>query len=156
MNAQLSFEQGETSPNALALLERLQSTHPTSPDVDEDNRGLSWGHYQFTAGGLTLLSSLTTWKDVGSVAVAFKFVAAALKICQEVRLMCEQAKMLTTGGFISDIYLDKTLDVLEKCWVGAGGVSLMLSHSFSLMYISFFFFIDNHLSACPGPSFHTF
>ncbi|KAH9047751.1 hypothetical protein EDB84DRAFT_1434657 [Lactarius hengduanensis] len=27
-----------------------------------------------------------------------------------------------TSGFISDIYLEKTLECLESCWVGAGGV----------------------------------
>ena len=156
MNAQPSFQKGEPSPNALMLLERLQFTDPNSPDIDEDNTGLSWGHYQFTAGGLNLLSSLITWKDVGSVAIAFKFVAAALKICQEARLICEEAKTSTVGGFISDVFLEKTLVALEKCWVGAGGVSLTFSCSFSLMYCTPFFFLDDYLSRCPAPSFHTF
>ena len=132
MNAQPSFQQGKPSPNALALLERLQSTDPNSPDIDEDNTGLSWGHYQFTAGGLNLLSSLITWKDVGSVAIALNFVAAALKICREARLICE--KTSTVGGFISNVFLEKTLAALEKCWVGAGGVRFTFSCSFSLMY----------------------
>lgn len=129
MNAQSSFKQDKPSQNVLMLLERLQSTDPTSLDIDEDNTLQSWGHYQYMAGGLTLLSSLTTWEDVGSVAIAFKLVTAALKMCREAWLICANAGMSTTGGFISDVYLEKTLDSLEKCWVGAGGVSPMFSCS---------------------------
>ncbi|KAI9429042.1 hypothetical protein H4582DRAFT_2090247 [Lactarius indigo] len=58
---------------------------------------------------------------VGSVATAFKLVAAALKICQEARLMCTNAGTPKTSGFISNIYLEKILECLENCWVGAGG-----------------------------------
>lgn len=123
MNAQPLSKQGNPSQNVATLLERIQSTDPASPDIDEDNKGQSWGHYQFTAGGLTLSSSLTTWQDVGSVATAFKLVAAALKTCREARLMCKNAGMSTTVGFISDVYLEKTLESLENCWIGASGVS---------------------------------
>ena len=123
MNAQPSFKQGNPSQNVTTLLERIQSADPTSPDIDEDNKGQSWGHYQFTAGGLTLSYSLTTWQDIGSIATAFKLVAAALKTCREARLTCKDAGVSTTVGFISDVYLEKTLESLESCWVGAGGVS---------------------------------
>ena len=124
-----SFQQGEPSPNALALLERLQSTDPNSPDINKDNTGLSWGHYQFTAGGLNLLSSLITWKDVGSVAIALNFVTAALKICQEARLICEKTSMV--GGFISDVFLEK-LSLLSRN-VGLGLVGYVLrSHVLSV------------------------
>ncbi|KAI9452381.1 hypothetical protein BJY52DRAFT_1190328 [Lactarius psammicola] len=121
MNAQMSFKRGETSKNVSALLERIQFADPNSPDIDEDNLGQSWGHYQFTAGGLSLSSSLTTWEDVGSVTTAFKLVAAALKTCQEARMMCTNAGTLKTGGFISDVYLEKIVECLQNCWVGAGG-----------------------------------
>jgi hypothetical protein len=137
MDAQPSFKQGDPSQNILSLLERVQSADPSSSDIDEDNMGQSWGHYQFTAGGLTLTSSLTSWQDIGSVAIAFKLVAAALKTCQEARLMCTNAGLSTTGGFVSDIYLEKTLDGLETCWVGAGGVRATCS-SRSLIHMLFF------------------
>lgn len=139
MNAQPLFKQGEPSQNVIVLLERLQSTDPASPDIDEDNTLENWGHYQFTAGGLTLSSSLTTWEDVGSVAFALKLVAAALKTCKEVRLICTNAGLSTTGGFPSDIYLENTLDFLEKCWVKAGGVSPVFSRSHILSLYSHFF-----------------
>ncbi|KAF8268983.1 hypothetical protein EI94DRAFT_1476306, partial [Lactarius quietus] len=70
MNVQPSFKQGETSENVTALLERVQLADPASPDIDEDNMGQSWGHYQFTAGSISPSSSLTTWQDVGSIATA--------------------------------------------------------------------------------------
>lgn len=122
MNAQPLFKQGESSANVLALLERVQRADPTDPDIDEDNMGPSWGHYQFTAGGLNVSSSITSWQEVGSVATAFKLVAATLKTCRDARVMCSNAGLPNTGGFISDIYLEKVLESLEICWVGAGGV----------------------------------
>ncbi|KAF8256925.1 hypothetical protein EI94DRAFT_1744036, partial [Lactarius quietus] len=129
MNAEPSFRQGTTSPNVATLLERVQFADPSSPDFDEDNLGQNWGHYQFTAGGLTLSSTLTTWQDVGSIATALKFVAAALKTCLQAREMCANAGASTMAGFLSDVYLEKTLDHLKNCWVGAGGTILTSPHA---------------------------
>jgi hypothetical protein len=126
MNAQPLFKQGETSANVLALLECIQLADPSSPDINEDNLGLSWGHYQFTAGNLSPLSTLTSWQEIGSVTIAFKFVAAALKMCRDTRTMCTKASLPTTGGFISDNFLEVVLECLEKCWVGAGGVRVYI------------------------------
>ena len=133
MNAQPLFKQGETSQNVITLLERIQHADPDSPDLDEDNRGASWGHYQFTAGGLTLSSSLTTWRDVGSVATAFKLVAAALKTCQDARRICAN---ISVSAFLSDVYLGLTLERLEECWVGAGAVSVYVSLRFHAFTVS--------------------
>jgi hypothetical protein len=124
MNALPSFKQGETSEKVMTLLERVQFADPGSLEIDEDNKGLSWGHYQFTAGNITLLSSLITWQDVGGVATAFKLVAAALKTCQEVQLMYANAGIPKTQGFLSNVYLKEMLRLLETCWVGAGGVCI--------------------------------
>ncbi|KAH9030364.1 hypothetical protein EDB85DRAFT_1891659 [Lactarius pseudohatsudake] len=126
MNAQILFKQGKSSNNVTTLLERVHFADPGSPDIDEDNMCLSWGHDLFTAGGISPSSSLTTWEDVGSVATAFKLVAAALKTCQEARLMCTNAGTPKTSGFISDVYLEKILECLEGCWVGAGGRGILL------------------------------
>ncbi|KAH8977391.1 hypothetical protein EDB92DRAFT_2119960 [Lactarius akahatsu] len=122
MNAQLSFKEGEPSEQVATLLERVQSAVPCSPDIDEDNTYESWGHYQFTAGGISPASSLTSWEKVGSVATAFKLVAAAIKTCRDARSMCSNAGTPKTSGFISDVYLEKVLECLKSCWVGAGGV----------------------------------
>ncbi|KAH9051131.1 hypothetical protein EDB83DRAFT_2522222 [Lactarius deliciosus] len=107
MNTQLSFKEGEPSEQVATLLERVQSAVPCSPDIDKDN---------------TPASSLTSWEKVGSVATAFKLVAAAIKTCRDARSMCSNAGTPKTSGFISDVYLEKVLECLESCWVGAGGV----------------------------------
>ncbi|KAF8273755.1 hypothetical protein EI94DRAFT_1794796 [Lactarius quietus] len=122
MNAQLSFQEGEPSKNVATLLEHVQFTDPGILDLDEDNMGKGWGHYQFMAGGLNLSLLLTCWQDVGSVAIAFKLVAAAIKTCQEAQLMDVNTTTPQAGGFISDIYLERTLNCLQNCWVDTGGV----------------------------------
>ncbi|KAF8262085.1 hypothetical protein EI94DRAFT_1744446 [Lactarius quietus] len=122
MNAQRTFKQGKPSDSVTTLLERVQSTDPSSPDIDEDNVSQSWGHYQFTAGGLSPLSSLTSWQNIGNVATAFKLVAAAIKTCQDAHLMCAKAGTPKTTRFISDVYLEKICECLKKFWVDAGGV----------------------------------
>ncbi|KAI9436340.1 hypothetical protein H4582DRAFT_2078957 [Lactarius indigo] len=128
MNTQSLFKEGEPSKQVATLLERVQFADPCSPDIDKDNTCQSWGHYQFTAGGISPASSLTNWQEVGNVATAFKLVAAAIKMCQEARLMCSNAGTPMTSGFISDIYLEKILECLENCWVAAGGVLTSQKH----------------------------
>ncbi|KAH9000681.1 hypothetical protein EDB86DRAFT_3075142 [Lactarius hatsudake] len=128
MNAQSSFKEGEPSKQVVTLLERVQFADPCSPDINEDNTCQSWGHYQFTAGGISPVSSLTNWQEVGNIATAFKLVAAAIKTCQEARLMCSNAGTPMTSGFISNIYLEKILDCLKNCWVAAGGVLTSQKH----------------------------
>ena len=117
-----AFKQGEPSLNVTMLLENVQSADPKSSDIDEDNQGQGWGHYQFMAGGISLSSVLTAWQDIGSVAIAFKLVAATLKTCQDAQAMCVNAETQKISGFISDVYLIQILNSLEKCWVNAGGV----------------------------------
>jgi hypothetical protein len=123
MNMQSSFKQGKCSSNVATLLERVQFADPMSPDIDEDNQGESWGHYQFTAGNISPTSMLTTWQDIGSIATAFKLVAGALKICQDVREMCKKAGTPKTS-VLGDIYLKQILERLKECWVSAGGVRI--------------------------------
>jgi len=76
------------------------------------------------AGGLTPLSSLTSWQEVGSMATTLKLVVATIKTCQEVRMICVEARALKTCRFLSNIYLEKVLSCLENCWVKVGRVSL--------------------------------
>ena len=126
MNMQSTFKQGKAPEKVVMLLKHLQFADPGLPDIDKDNSCQSWGHYQFTASFITSTSSLTTWQDIGDVTTAFKLVAASLKICKEVQLMCANAGAANTMGFISDDYLKQTLDAIKKCWVNTGGVCLDL------------------------------
>lgn len=125
MNMEPLFKQGEASTNVTTLLEHIKFADPGSPDIDEDDRGLCWGHYQYTAGGLTLLSSLTSWQDISSVSTAFQLVAAAIKMCQDAQTMCTVNETPMMGGFLSNVYLKKTFDFLKSCWVGTGGIHLL-------------------------------
>ena len=148
MNAHPSFMQGKPSANVMTLLEHVQHADPASPDIDEDNINESWGHYQFTAGGLSPSSSLTTWQELGNVAIALELVAAALKTCQDARDMCANAVPPKTS-FISDIYLAQVLEHLEKCWVGAGGVCITFPSKFPFLTT---YFLDHFsLRSCHPP-----
>lgn len=60
MDMQPLFKEGEPFLNVMKLLENVQSADPWSPDINEDNWGLGWGHYHFMAGGISLSSVLTT------------------------------------------------------------------------------------------------
>ena len=124
MKLQPSFQQGEPSNKVTTILGHLRFADINSPDIDKDNANQGWGHDQFTAGGISPSSSLTTWRDVGSVATAFELVAAAIKTCRDARLMCANTGTAATGSFISDTYLEQMLELLEKCWISAGGVSV--------------------------------
>ena len=155
MNIQLlckQGQQGKLSQNFTTLLEYIQSADPNSPDFDEDNKGQGWGHNQFMAGGLNLSSLLTLWQDIGSIATAFKLVAAAIKTCQEAQLMCMNARKLMAGGFVSNACLQEWD---KKCWIGAGEISAFFSdifiHSLFLDYFLFQLF-----SSCSTPSYPTY
>ncbi|KAH9032842.1 hypothetical protein EDB84DRAFT_1561857 [Lactarius hengduanensis] len=108
MNAQILFKQGKSSNNVTTLLERVQFADPGSPDIDEDNM------------------------DVGSVATAFKLVAAALKTCQEAADVHER-RNAKDKCFISESISRKFSNVWRAVVVGAGDTS----------------------SRCPGPPHHT-
>ncbi|KAI9431496.1 hypothetical protein H4582DRAFT_2062723 [Lactarius indigo] len=80
--------------NAIALIRSMNAQMSFKQGKASDNVTtlLDWGHDLFTAGGVSPSSSLTTWENVGSVATAF-----------------------------NDVYLEKILECLQNCWVGAGG-----------------------------------
>jgi hypothetical protein len=58
MHEATNFEAHEPTDDVIALLNRLDSADPDAPDIDNDDSNKNWGHAQFTAGGLTIQSSL--------------------------------------------------------------------------------------------------
>ncbi|KAI9436680.1 hypothetical protein H4582DRAFT_2078348 [Lactarius indigo] len=109
MNAQSSFKEGEPSKQVTMLLKLpLCFTLLDTPVLLPVTLYISPQYYQST--------------EVGSVTTAFKLVVAAIKTCQEARLMCSNAGTPKMSGFISNVYLEKTLKCLENYWVGAGGM----------------------------------
>ena len=134
MNAQLLFNQGKPSNQVKTILEHLESADLGSPDIEEDDVYQSWGHYQFTAGGISLSSSLTSWQSIGNVPTVFKLVEATLKTCHKAQLMCADTRMTEKGGYINDIYLEQILEYLEKCWVSAGRVHSLFISCLNLLH----------------------
>ena len=77
---------GRPPPPSLEFLQRVEDADPNSPSFDpkdDDNNNCGWGHYQFTAGGATIFSTLGSWADVASVDFAQKLLAAALRTCED-------------------------------------------------------------------------
>lgn len=101
----------DPSENVAALILRIEAADPNCETISENDTNAGWGHYQFTAGSLTLSTVLTAWKDVGNVSTAFRLLAASIKTCRVARHMCFQ-RGLRPLSYISDIYLDRTVDTL--------------------------------------------
>lgn len=96
----------------LRFIERIESANPHTPGIDEDDTNISWGHWQFTAGGITLRSVLKTWSDVGDVPTAYRLLAASLKTCLVARHLCFTNKISVQSSYLSDAYLEEVVDVL--------------------------------------------
>lgn len=135
LQANPDFTTGEPSSNFLEFLHRVETADPAafSPELDEDELGVSWGHSQFTSGSLTCTKVITTWSDVGSPLYACKLLAAALTTCYVARwLVCKEVDLETMvlPSFLSDNYLTNTAELLWSCWQTAGGVRLIISISY--------------------------
>lgn len=106
---------GDPSPTALQLIERIESADPNAPDVDEDNTNLGWGHMQFTAGNLTCRSVLRTWEDIGNVKMAYRLLAATVKTCLVARHLCFTNNINASespSSYLSDSYLREVVEIL--------------------------------------------
>lgn len=95
----------------LTFLDRIENADPNSPDISDDDKNTSWGHYQFTASTLTCSSVLSSWNSVGNASVACRLIAAAIKTCRVARLLC-QSNRITTSSYLSDIYLANIIELL--------------------------------------------
>jgi hypothetical protein len=122
MAAHPEFGGGNPSDNVLNFLTRIDTADPNSGDFSEDDTNASWGHSQFIAGNLTWSSVLTSWSDVGSCSIASRLLAAVIKACKVSRHLCFE-RQIATSSYLSDIYLEQTVEALWKLWREAGGVS---------------------------------
>jgi hypothetical protein len=102
----------EPDARVIDFLECIESADPNSTALSDDNTNASWGHYQFTAGELTITKVLISWKAVGNVATALRLVAATLRTCRVARYLCYQRKVVDPKSFLSDIYLSMVVDAL--------------------------------------------
>ena len=99
------FSCGEPSPNMTAFLKRIESADPNDDSIDDDEKGVSWGHYQFTAGNMQYSTVITSWKAVGNTKIACWLIAAAVRTSMVAKYICKKQRLPTTA-LLSNIYVD--------------------------------------------------
>ncbi|KAF8971845.1 hypothetical protein BDZ97DRAFT_1149417 [Flammula alnicola] len=109
-----ALNSGSPSSTVLQFIERIESADPNTPDIDEHDTNIGWGHSQFTSGGLTCRSVLQTWSDIGNVKTAHRLLAASLKTCLVARHLCFTNKILMSdlSSYLSDTYLCEVVEIL--------------------------------------------
>jgi len=105
------------------FLARIEKADPNDITIDEDNKGVGWGHYQFTAQSLTCSLVMKSWGDIGNTETACKLIAAAIRTCKVAQYICQKTNVKATT-YISDMYLGRVIETLWDLWKLAGAVSL--------------------------------
>jgi len=125
MAASPNFKSSTPSDNVAAFLNRIEGADPNSSEIEEDDSNESWGHWQFTAGGLTITKVIRDWACVGGVDMACKLLAATIQTCKVARYICLE-RNITPSSFLSDAYLNNMVERLYESWTAAGGVRRIL------------------------------
>lgn len=94
------------------FIERIENANPNAPGIEEDDTNIGWGHWQFTAGGMTCQSILKTWSDIGNVTTAYRLLAASLKTCLVARHLCFTNNISARSLYLSDVYLEQVVEIL--------------------------------------------
>lgn len=115
------FQTGNPSANVLALLDRLETADPNSPEIQEDDANANWGHHQFAGSSLTISTALESWASIGTTAVACRLIAASIKTCKVARYVCLK-RQIKASSYLSDAYLENLLERLWSLWQQAGAV----------------------------------
>lgn len=119
MKADRNFERGDPPSLAESFLCRIESANPNDSSLDEDNTGLSFGHYQFTAGSVNCVSVFKSWADIGNTDFACRLLAAAIRTSRIARAFCKQKNIAVTGSFLSDSYVEIVVNHVWKIWSDA-------------------------------------
>jgi hypothetical protein len=128
MNHEHSEHNGDPSADILQFIDCIECADPSAED-DEDNMNLSWGHSQFTSGGLTCSSVLVSWSAVGNISTAFRLLAAAVKTAKVARQLCFTQGISDMGRCLADAYIENIIELLWKCW-NMVGIFLLSSPEF--------------------------
>ncbi|KAF4604595.1 hypothetical protein EYR40_003369 [Pleurotus pulmonarius] len=110
---------GFPSSETATLLSRVQSADPRCVE-SEDDLNQSWGHWQWTAGSLTIGTTITSWAAVGNTDTARQLLAAALVTCKAARLLCLEMRP-KPQSYLSDSYVDRLISALSEAWKRSGG-----------------------------------
>jgi len=119
------YKWADPSEQMMVFLSRLEETDPNDNSIDHDNKGVSWGHYQYTGGGLTCRSVMTSWAAVGNTDVAHRLITAAIRITKVARYVCKRQNV-NAGSYTSDMYLDIVIEHLRTIWKAEWEVSSVL------------------------------
>ena len=109
------FSYGEPSANMMAFLRRIESADPNDNSIDDEEKGVSWGHYQFTAGNMQCSTVVTSWKAVGNTKIACRLIAATVRTSMVAKYICEKQRLPTTS-LLSYIYVEKVIEALCTVW----------------------------------------
>lgn len=109
------FRPSSPSPEAAEYLARIASASPDSPDLEEDDTGTSWGHYQFQGNPFTIKTTLTSWDAIGSVEFALKFLAESVRTYRVALYLCEKAG-LATDNLLSACYVHELVETIGSAW----------------------------------------
>lgn len=99
------------SDDFIAFLTRIESAEPCLETYGEDDMGANWGHYQFTAEGLTCTKVLDSWDSVGGPVHVLRLIAAALRTSRVARTLCQD--LAPQPSFLADAYLQ---NIVERLW----------------------------------------
>ncbi|KAM6488987.1 hypothetical protein JOM56_014836 [Amanita muscaria] len=104
----------------------VELADPRLQEYEEDDVGVSWGHYQLRGWR----EILPNWQAIGSPENARRLIAAVLKTCRVARALCHDLEMSErkigsqTISYLSDNYLEQITEWLWELWKQAGGVSI--------------------------------
>ena len=133
MAASPDFKSSAPSDNVAAFLNRIEAADPNSSEIDEDDSNQSWGHWQFTTGGLTITNVIRDWACVGNVDMACKLLAATIRTCKVARHICLE-RDITSSSFLSNAYLNNMVEWLCESWTAAGGVCHFFNIKFNQLH----------------------
>ena len=127
MKNSLPSNRSDPPSTTVRFIERIENANPNVSGINEDNTNANWGHWQFTAGNLTLRSVLKTWSDIGDVTTGYRLLAASLKTCLVARHLCFTNKISVQSSYLSDCYFRELVDIL---WNILGSVGTeVVSHT---------------------------
>ncbi|KAF8801426.1 hypothetical protein BYT27DRAFT_7115014 [Phlegmacium glaucopus] len=109
MAASPDFKSSTPSDNVATFLNRIEAVDPNSSEIEEDDSNQCWGHWQFTAGGLTITNVIRDWACVGGVNMACKLLAATIRTCKVAHHICLEQN-ITSSSFLSDVYLNNMVE----------------------------------------------
>ncbi|KAH6906757.1 hypothetical protein BKA70DRAFT_1428867 [Coprinopsis sp. MPI-PUGE-AT-0042] len=98
------------SNRATEFYDTINRADPNDPTFDEDNSNAGWGHRQFT-GSWKIGTALESYDDVGSAAMAYKLLSAAVKTRRVAEFICLKRR-IRASSYIADQYVGLLVDKL--------------------------------------------